>query len=247
MADLSLGLDEEALFYAMGLEGCTRTPLKSDRAEALSIGRHLSAEAAEFLRREEPERYIPKRCSLARLRSFVEMRLGEVTPELRDLVGRSQMLIHELSPPELADDTISIEFVPHSLQLTAARRAYAILESPQSIHRLLAIGGLLRDEVNAFAAVMPQVLDAFTAAIVERAMSEDRASKRWTPPRMAKYQLPVIMGDAANGRPEIAAMFEMGKAKKAQQQQANATVAASAESTPTQRRANDLPSPKEAR
>jgi hypothetical protein len=243
---LSLGLDDEALFYVMGLEGCTRRPLKSDRAEALAIGRQLSAEAAEFLRREEPEKFIPRRCSVAKLRGFVAMSLDEVTPELQELTGRCQMLIHELSPPELADDTVPVEFVPHSLQLTTARRAYAILERPATIHRLLAIGGLLRDEVDAFAAIMPQVLEAFTQAVVERAMSEDRGSKSWRPPRMAKYQLPVLMGDAAAGHPEIAAMFEMGKAKKQAQMQANANAEASAESTPTQRRVGEMPSPKEA-
>lgn len=240
--DSSIGLDPQALFYVLGIEQCERRILRSDRYVALRIPRDFMRYAAEFLGRERPKRFIPKRPSLGAMRRFLNSELREVPPDIYNVVEQAQLYLRTLAPKELTDEQFPVEYVPHSLQLTTLRRSFAVLHRPWTLQNLLGIGGLMADEARALMEVIPDLYREFLLAVVTVAMDERGRKRTWQPARMAKGQMPVLIGAQHVSIPEVADLFA---AKRQQRASPGGGQTPDLESTRPQRQANDLPSPKE--
>lgn len=238
----SIGLDPQALFYVLGIAESERRILRSDRFMALKLPREFMKQAKEFLARERPKRFIPRRAKLSTMRRFLNSELLVVPLDIREVVVQAQLYLRTLAPNELTDEQFPVEYVPHSLQMTTLRRSFAVLERPWTLPLLLGIGGLMADEAKALMEVIPAVYREFLLSVVTAAMDERGRSKKWQPPRMAKFQMPVLIGAQTVSVPGVADIFE---AKRQQKANPPTGQAPDLDSTKPQRQANDLPSPKE--
>lgn len=239
-------LDPQAIFFNLGLEGCKRKILRADRLMAMRLGRDMLARASDFLTRTEPKKFVPRRPELARMRRFLESDLEDVNPELLEVVKSAQGHLSQLAPQELSNDFVPLEYVPHSLQLTVLRRAFAILERPRTLFSLALMGGVMGDEVDALIAAVPEVYGQWLKAIVGAAIEERAADRRWQPSRQAKFQLPVIIGAGSVAIPEVADIFAASKAREQQAQQGGGGNGDTVSNvSDAQRSAGRLPTPRE--